>query len=104
MSELFAWLGEHIIVLIIPFLGWLAKNQLEVSQTIYGKNGKDGMVDTVRNLAKLMNDHSTIDLRVLAAQSRADEAVKGVDDLTTRIVGGFDDLRTRLSNLETKRR
>ena len=103
-GDFFSWIGENVAVLYIPFLVWQTKMLLKMNQTVYGENGNGGLTKAVETLTQIAADHATVDIRLLAAQKRADEAHVAVEALTDRIVSALDDLRRRTSVLESKRR
>lgn len=48
--EILRWIVEHITLLLIPLLIWQTKTLLQVSQTVYGTKGDNGLNGSMREV------------------------------------------------------
>lgn len=83
-----AWLGQNLFVLLVPYLVWQTNALRQVTQTIYGVKGDNGLLGSVRDLKTRTNEHGTILQRHDGQLERHKERLDGHDHQ-------FSDLRAR---------
>ena len=53
------WLGQNLFVLLVPFIAWQTKSLLQITQTIYGTKGDNGLNGSVREVKKRLHEHGS---------------------------------------------
>lgn len=71
------WLLEHFTVLLVPLVVWMTRAMLQVTQTIYGTKGDNGLVGAERELRRRSHDQ---DNRLQVHEGRLDEHDRRLDD------------------------
>jgi len=57
-ADLLRWLQQVMSVVTVPFLIWITKSMLQVTQTIYGTKGDNGLNGDVRALREAKHEHA----------------------------------------------
>jgi hypothetical protein len=73
------WLLEHLTVLLIPLLIWMTRSLWQVSQTIYGTKGDNGLQGSVREAKRRLHEHGTVLQRHEGQLDRHRERLDGHD-------------------------
>lgn len=55
-EKVLMWVLDHTVVFVIPYMVWQTKGLMQVSQTIYGTKGDNGLNGTVRELRKSVTE------------------------------------------------
>lgn len=56
-AEVLRWLLEHLTLFLIPLLIWMTKSLMQITQTIYGTKGDNGLNGSVKEIRQGQERH-----------------------------------------------